>query len=84
MPDLTNDMTPEPRRPCIACGGPHGSINERILCLENAVTILRGERRELVRERDDLMKEIEPRRRLRAEVAALPPSTVKLRGHGGG
>jgi hypothetical protein len=45
MTDPTNDMRPEPRRKCVACGSEHGSVGAGILCLENEIVVLRGKLR---------------------------------------
>ena len=66
LPDPTNDMKPEPRPMCIACGRYHGGVNEGRVCLEREVLRLRAR--------------LAPIDRLRAEIAALPPSRVKERG----
>ncbi len=66
LPDPSNSMRAEPRRPCYACGGQHGSVGAGLLCLESEITKLR--------------RVLAPVLKLRAEVAALPPSRVKERG----
>jgi hypothetical protein len=74
MSDPTNDFRVTEPPACVGCHGPnHGSVNVERLCLIAAVEALRAERAEL-------LEELAPIRRIRAEVAALAPSHVNARG----
>jgi hypothetical protein len=64
MPDLTNPMTPEPRRPCVACHHIHGGVNAEMNCMREEILRLRSE-----------FAEFQRFLRMRAEIRALPPSS---------